>query len=127
LQSGQNNGEDIIINVGLPAIWFEGVRLLDFKSVEPTMQRAYIVLGSAITAAVGATAWAHIAQIRQRDRMHAGVVRDMAKERVENEKKAADLALMTADGTEQCVGDVCAHTATRFRDPGTGKVYERIV
>ena len=71
-----------------------------------------LFLGAMSVFAIGATAYAHIAQVQQRARMHAGVLRDL--EREEADAKAAKAAA--------CEGDVCNYAATRFRDPITGKI-----
>lgn len=85
------------------------------------MNRAYAVLGVVSTLAVGAMAYAHIAQRQQKARMHQGVLRD-----IEREKAEAAAAAATAAGTGgvECVNGVCDLSATRFRDPVTGKVYD---
>ena len=76
------------------------------------MQRPLLFLGAMTLFAVGATSYAHIAQVQQRARMHAGVLRDIEREASED----------TASKGPVCEGDVCNLAATRFRDPVTGKV-----
>jgi hypothetical protein len=68
-----------------------------------------LVTVSAATA--GAVWYSHAAQVEQRRRMHAGVLRDIAQE-----QRAAAAAAATSD----CEGGVCDLKVTRFRDPATG-------
>jgi len=104
------------------------------------MNRAWATLGVATVAAVGATWYAHMAQVWQRNRMHEGVLRDIAKEAREQlaviqavqDARAADgtagLAVAAGAGATGTTGPVCENgicdlSATRFRDPKTGAVY----
>lgn len=65
----------------------------------------------------GGTVWTVLArQKAERDRMHQGVVRDIAAEAQERAAEAK------ADAVD-CEGGVCDLKATRFRNPETGRVY----
>lgn len=80
------------------------------------MNRGVVALIAACGVA-GGTVWTVLARQRsERERMHQGVLRDIASEAQE---RAA--AAQTQGG--DCEGGVCDLKATRFRDPASGKVY----
>lgn len=80
--------------------------------------RAYATLVAAAGLAAGTIALVHARQRSERDRMHAGVLRDIAREAHEAAQAAA---LVVADSA--CPSGVCDLAETRFRDPATGRVY----
>lgn len=55
--------------------------------------------------------------------MHEGVLRDIAKEAAEQAAMVGATTQVTTGDGRVCVGDVCSASATRFRDPATGRVY----
>ena len=80
------------------------------------MNRGVVALIAACGVA-GGTVWTVLArQKAERDRMHQGVVRDIAAEVQERAAEATAGAL-------DCEGGVCDLKATRFRDTASGKVY----
>jgi hypothetical protein len=64
--------------------------------------------------------YAHWKQVSDRERMHAGVLRDIAKEQQELAAKAAASGAL-ADVV--CESGVCDLKVVRSRDPVTGQVY----
>lgn len=82
------------------------------------MNKAALTL-AAVCGLSGVSVWySHKIKVDQRERMHAGVVRDLAleaqqKQLLEQQQQARD-----------CESGVCDLKQTRMRDPKTGQVTE---
>ncbi len=82
------------------------------------MHRALGVLGLACAGSAAAAYYAHWQQRSEKARMHAGVLRDLARE--EAEKTAASQTLqgvLPAAEVPPCEGDVCSLSVKRTRGP----------
>lgn len=87
------------------------------------MNRAYATLAGACAVAATAVVYAHWSQISERERMHAGVLRDIAKEQQQQQQQALEAAAKASALAADCESGVCDLASTRFRDPTTGQVY----
>jgi hypothetical protein len=77
------------------------------------MQRARSVLALTSILSVGFIFYAHDQQVRERARMHEGVLRDLAREK-EEEAAAATSAAATAAAPD-CASGVCDLAVRRVR------------
>jgi hypothetical protein len=85
------------------------------------MQRAVVFLGSAFVASGGAVFYAHYQQRSEKARMHAGVLRDIALEKLEKMEAAllTDAIATAGAGTGEgaaCDNGVCTLVKKRLRD-----------
>ena len=91
------------------------------------MQKAVITLVGVSGLTVASIWYSHKIKIDQKERMHAGVVRDIALEAQQLQMKqlesAAAQEAASSSADPDCENGVCDLKATRFRDPSTGHVY----
>ena len=84
------------------------------------MQRALATLAVASAGAAAATFYAHWQQITEKERMHAGVLRDLAREEAAARRMALDAAaaLPAGDGSGgACDSGICDLSTKRVRPP----------
>jgi PET assembly of cytochrome c oxidase, mitochondrial len=113
----------------IPRFLIIKLKLLADSLPNGEMQKAAITL-AAVCGLTGVSVWySHKIKVDQKERMHAGVVRDLALEAQQRQEQEQALlsqaaAKKASDVSPECESGVCDLKAMRYRDPSTGKTYE---